>query len=197
MLTREMYWASKDPRLKELLTLNLPDGTGLPDLAARAARGAELDALGLIVDRQIMFWGWDPVLVMADRASLGLPWVPNAFQGNLERDTDMDKPFQRSIKVSLDPADYPPVEIAPVPKPSPGPVGKFIGNGIYGFNMSECRNPTTGGWLWDEGDSQKAPDGVTVYWHNGYGPLGIPAQQWETQEARAKRIADEKTAVPV
>lgn len=161
-LTDDIYKASKDPRVIALLQIT--------DVNQREAQAQSLDAAGLVIDREIDIWGWDPVKVMAIRAADGYPWVPNAFQANLQDPfnllggdhTDMSKPWPRSIKVSLDSSDYPSVAVAPPPLPATRPVGALIGNGIYAANLAACF--VNGGWLFNDGQ-QYAQDGVTYFFH--------------------------------
>lgn len=200
MLTREMYDASKDPRIRALRAMAADDIDG----RLAAAQAIDNNGTGPVVDPEIDLLGWNPPDVMQNRVGLGLTWWRNAFQpmpinplhfsGSQVSDYDPKKPWARSIKTSLDDADYPAFDQAPAPTPALGPVGKLIGNGLYAFNQAACWSGALGRYIFAEGHSEVAPDGVTVYWHLGRF-LGVPSPQWETAVARDKRIADERTAV--
>lgn len=165
-LTDDTYKASKDPRIIALAQIT--------DVASREAAAADLDAAGLVIDREIDIYQWDPVKVMALRVSLGYPWVPNAFQPNLvdplktgvvpagATATDMSKPWPRSIDVSLDSEDYKPIAAAPPPLPVIRPVGALVGNGIYGANLNACF--VNGAWLFQDGQDY-TQDGVKYVFH--------------------------------
>lgn len=188
-LTDVIYRASKDPRTNDLQKLVKSDGT--PDIEARQAAAATLDAAGLVIDREIDIWGWDPVLVMVARMTAypgSLTWGPNAFQPNLTAQTDLSKPWPRSVKYSVDATDYPAIASAPPPLPAPHPVGALIGNGVYAVNTAVCFSNVTGQWLYREGNQETAPDGVPVFWHMGFGFAGLPSPMWETAAARDSRL---------
>lgn len=104
------YWAHQPPELRERLS---------DDLIMARMRAAALAELGFIVDVPIMVWGWDPYLVMKHRKEFGYTWVPSALQpppgaapGAPVSATgvayDPNAPPPGSIKVSTNPADYPP-----------------------------------------------------------------------------------------
>lgn len=110
------YWASQPPELRARLD---------DDLQRAGLRAVQLAAKGFIVDVPIMVWGWDPYLTMKLRSDFGYTWVPSALQpppGNAPGAPisatgiayDPLKPPPGSIRVSLDPKDYPPFD---PPKP--------------------------------------------------------------------------------
>lgn len=84
----EIYWKSKAPELKELFDADATD----PSYMDRVYR---LIAKGFVIDVPIMVWQHDPEKLMALRQFYGYTTVPSAMGNPL-------------IKVSLDPADYPP-----------------------------------------------------------------------------------------
>ncbi len=88
-----LYWASKPPQLRILPCI--PPSGGPDPFSDRIAQAMALAQSGQIIDTPIMVWGWDPFLTMTLRQSFGYQSVPSAVT---------NKP----IKVSLDPADYPP-----------------------------------------------------------------------------------------
>lgn len=157
-LTDSIYWASKDPRIVALQ--QLPPASG-----ARNDAAAALDKAGLIIDRAVDVWGWDPTILMNYRKSLGYPWLPNAFQPDLvdplhtgvvpagQQPTDMSKPWARSIKVSTDAKDYPPFT-PPAPKPAyDGITTNFDpAIGVYTVNPAAVTGPD-GKWIFQEGQS--------------------------------------------
>src|SRR5712692_749484 len=122
------YWASQPSEVRSL--------PGIDDFDARIKRGAELAVKGFTIDVPIMVWGWDPYLVMKQRAEFGYVWVPSAlgppvtiapgltaFPGVVAYDPA--HPPAGSIHVSTRLEDYPPFD-PPAPPPPPAnndPVG--------------------------------------------------------------------------
>lgn len=171
MITVQDYWNSKDPRVVAL---------GDVEFDAREDVAKALDAQGLVIDRAIDIYRWDPVKVMEFRLQLGVPFVPNAFQENLVDPfktgvvpagaiaTDFSKQFFRSIKSSVDLADYPPFTVVtPAPDTTFDPVGNEIGNGTFAaISAANYAN----------GDTH-TKDGVTYVFHKVPGPFG-PSQNW-------------------
>lgn len=88
------------------------------DFEARETRAAELATKGFTIDVPIMVWQWDPYLVMKMRKDYGYTWVPAALQPNVSIAPNVSQPGTvaydpdhapaGSIKVSTDPADFPP-----------------------------------------------------------------------------------------
>ena len=153
-LTDKIYWDSKDPRIVALADIADPD--------ARVSAAVVLDKTGLVIDRQIDLWRWQPSLVMALRKADGYPWSPNAFQPNLLNpfklvsgpSTDMTQPWPRSIKVSTDAADYP--AFAPPPPPLPvsnSPIGALNGD-LYEVNIAVAQ--IAGQYLFKDGQTYTA-----------------------------------------
>ena len=174
ILTDAVYWAAKDSRIHDLQKLVTPDG--LPDQAGRQSAAAALDAAGLVIDRQIDIWGWDPVLVMNMRGAYGFAWAPNAFQPNFASGnatpTDMSKPWPRSIRTSTLASDYPPIQPpAPVAAPSDGVTWYFdAASGTYQVLAAAVTGPD-GKYIYAEGQ-QLLYAGQTVYFHVSYGIFG-------------------------
>lgn len=193
-LTSAVYFASKDPRI-----VALKDLAAAPDRLFQEAQ--KLNDAGLIIDQEIDINRWDPVLVMAGREQYGYPWVPNAFQGNLVDPlnlgvvpagsvrTDMSQPWPRSIKVSTDSTDFPPVA-PPVTTPNPphDAVLMDYGNGILAVDPSVAF--VNGKPLFNEGD-QITHEGKPIIWHWALGFAGRPSPIWETAEHRAARVKQE------
>ena len=132
----QAYWASQPPEIRAL--------PGIASQDDRVASAVHLAARGFTVDVPIMVWSWDAYLVMKLRADQGYTWVPSALQPSITIAPglgapgavpyDPANPPAGSIKVSLNPSDYPPY---PAPAPAPAtatsndPVGaQSIGN-IY------------------------------------------------------------------
>jgi hypothetical protein len=135
----KVYWLSQPPEVRAL------EVNTTPDQDIRMNRGVELAVKGFKIDVPIMLWGWDPYKVMKLRMDFGYTWVPNALQPRVGAAPgltgpgiipyDPFNPPGGSIKVSLNLADYPPVD-PPIPlPPSPaldGPVGvQSVGNLYY------------------------------------------------------------------
>lgn len=122
------YYASLDPAVAGLLSIQ--------DFSARETDAATLAAQGKVVDVPINVWGWDPYLVMKNRQAYGFTWVPSALQPNIaiapgvsQPGTvpyDPNNPPAGSIRVSTNPADFPPFNpppVVPLPTPNSDPVG--------------------------------------------------------------------------
>jgi hypothetical protein len=136
----QAYQAAQPPEIRALM--NMQDDNDA-DNQAKIARAAQLAQQGFSVDVPIMVWGWDPYLCMLYRQQYGYTWVPSALQppvtvvpglgavGNLPA-YDPNHPPAGSIRVSTNPADYPPFDPpAPVTPPAPitDPVGaQSVGN---------------------------------------------------------------------
>lgn len=177
-LTDDIYWASKDPRIAALQML--PPNSDERNSAAQA-----LDKAGLIIDRAIDIWGWDPTQVMVIRKAYGYPWAPNAFQPNFvdplhlglvpqgQQPTDMTKPWPRSIKVSTDAKDYP--AFAPPPPPQPVYDGVTYGfddkTGTYNVNPAAVTGPD-GKWIFAEGQTLLYKE-QKVTFHLSYSIMGV------------------------
>lgn len=174
-LTDDAYWASKDPKVAAVHTL---------DFAARIGAAQVLDTQGFIIDNLIDIYGWSPTLVMQARGAYGYAWVPSAFQPNLvdplgtgvvlqgQTPTDMSKPWPRSIRVSTDSKDYPSLTPSkPAPLPSDGVTWYYDSvNGVYGVVQAAVVD-SQGKWLYTEGQALLYK-GQTVYFHLAYSIMG-------------------------
>ncbi len=112
----DAYRASLPPELRDLMAMQ---ESSPADVEAKTRRAADLAQKGFTVDVPIMLWGWDPYLVMRLRQQFGYTWVPSALQppiavapglpgfGTLAPYDPLHPP-PGSIRVSLNPADYPP-----------------------------------------------------------------------------------------
>lgn len=173
-LTDPIYWASKNPQVASLQSLKTAEG--LPNIGARESLASQLESQGLIIDRQIDIWGWDPVLVMGERASHGFLWGPNATQPNapsLLDYLDLSKRWPNSIKYSLDAGDYPPFAPAVITPISTSPVGTYNG-GVYSVNLSVAQ--VHGVLLYRDGQAYTDNNGTYIF-HNQPGMFG-PMLWW-------------------
>lgn len=146
------YWKSKPPAVQALK----PNGDG----SDKSALAQDLALKGEIIDVPIMVWGWDPYIVMTLRRDLGFTWVPSALQNPVQvvpglnfpglPSYDPSNPPKGSIKVSADPADFPP--FIPPPPPAPLPDPKIL-VGIHAFGS--LYNSTQAGFA--------VPDGTVIY----------------------------------
>jgi len=134
-----VYLPSKSPEIRALFagTYGLP-GKMLED---RVARAKALSDAGDIVDPNIDADGGDPLSVMQRRAFYGYINFPDMSQGsNVDPVSGKQILYDPSysIKVSVDPVDYPPYS-------GPSPVGvlyvgQYAGNGLYNvINGAEKR----------------------------------------------------------
>ena len=116
-------------------------------LPLTASQAASLAAAGNLIDVPLMVYGWDPWSINSQRVAAGLDWVPSALQQPLNSPTGYAMPGfaagpnqtpyptippPNTIRVSTNPADYPPF-VTPVPKP-PAPtdaVGGLNFGNIY------------------------------------------------------------------
>jgi len=137
----KIYWLSQPPEVRAL------EVNTTPDQDIRMGRGIELAIKGFKIDVPIMLWGWDPYKVMKLRMDYGYTWVPSALQPPVSAAPgltgpgitpyDPANPPGGSIKVSIDPKDYPPFDPpVTVERPTvavgPGPVGmNSVGNLFY------------------------------------------------------------------
>lgn len=127
----DTYWAAQSPEVQSLRTIN--------DQATRTTHAMMLATQGFIIDDEIMILGWDPWKVMSVRQNFGFTWVPNVLQPNVEiipgitdwkhTPYDPSNPPLRSIRVSTNPADYPP--FIPPPPPPPPASGTWVGKQVW------------------------------------------------------------------
>lgn len=115
------YFLSQPPELQGLMI-------STADLVTRENAAAALAAKGFTIDVPIMVYQWNPLLVMQYRASFGYTWVPSALQPNITVAPGVTQPGAvsydplhpplGSLKVSTNPADFPPyalpVQTAPL-----------------------------------------------------------------------------------
>lgn len=153
--TDEIYFASKDPQKNALRELPPAD---------RQAAAEALSAKGFVIDKAIDIWGWDPTKIMAVRIQYGQPYTLDGITGT------------KTIKSSLDAADYPPFAPASTPPVvRVMPVGEYIGNGLYRANITACMDGQNH-MLFADGQTY-TQDGVeyifhlTKFW-------GIPSINW-------------------
>src|ERR1041385_2776639 len=105
----EAYWAHQPPEVRALR--GVPPDVGMETPGGLTDQAKALIQKGFIIDVPIMVWGWDPFKVMSLRIQYGYSSVPDAL--GVSR-----------IKVSTDPADFPPFDPpAPTPAPLTAPVG--------------------------------------------------------------------------
>lgn len=169
------YWAHEPAEVRAL--------KDIADDQARCSRAIELATKGYVIDVPIMAWGSDPYQTMRLRQSYGYTWVPSALMDpiimspglhlNTLPDYDPNRPPAGSIKVSLDPADYPPAD-PPAPAPPPQTAAPATPVGAQCFANTYYSTP---------GDT--APDGTRITEargvfakHRVLGPFG-PSQYWE------------------
>ena len=125
----QAYWASQPPEVRALPSIE--------DQGGRANRAAGLAAKGFVIDVPIMVWSWDAYLVMKLRSDFGYTWVPSALQSPVTIAPglsapgavpyDAAHPPSGSIRVSVNPTDYPPFNppaVIPSPTAANEPVGQ-------------------------------------------------------------------------
>jgi len=185
----DMYWAAQPLEvqvLKDMVKKLYTDELQYADLAVV---GEDLAKKGYKIDAEIMIYGNNPWSTMLSRQRYGYTWYPSLFQepirmtpGNSAPSVpsyDPLNPPPGSIKITLDPADYPsvvpPVIQPPTPmtaKPNfsipPTPSGtyytiagdtsgdgtKYEGRGELGEPVLKFRKVVKygpfGGWAWWE-----------------------------------------------
>ncbi len=120
----DAYWKHQPPPVRALRD------PGQRTDAAQLQLATDLMAQGYIIDGPIMLWGWGPYNVMFLRRMYGFASVPA-----LNEDPTGLKTGAGSIKVSLDPADYPPIDPPPAPPDHPALGGSYVGStwgaGVY------------------------------------------------------------------
>ncbi len=114
------YWASKTPEVAVLASMETFS-------AERTAKAIELAKAGAKIDMEVDAWGSQPWYAMKNRKMYGYTWVPSILQPPVPVAPglyfpgvpayDPANPPVGSIKVSVDPKDYPPavVEVTPPP----------------------------------------------------------------------------------
>jgi hypothetical protein len=155
-----VYWAHQPPAIQALAQIQ--------DFTQRSTQAMTLATQGYTIDVPIMVWGWDPYLVMSQRIAYGYTWVPSALMGPITLAPgvsqpgaaayDPNNPASGSIKVSLNPADYPPYNPPPVPVvpvPATSLVGVTLGSGFW----QAIGNMLPNGTSLANGQSYADPDG--------------------------------------
>jgi len=164
------YWASQPEPVATLQSISDP--------AARQAAAATLAAQGYVIDVPIDAWSWDPYQVMTLRQQYGYTWVPSALQPPVAIAPGLGQPGvlpydplnppKGSIKVSTNPADFPPIHPPVVAAPlSTVLVGaQSLGN-LY-LNVVGDTSPDGSIYTDSRGTFTKhvvaTPFGNTVYW---------------------------------
>jgi hypothetical protein len=62
------YWASQPPQVQALRNNHNFD------------LAAQLASQGFAIDNAVMVWGWDPYIIMQQRAAEGLTWIPVNYE---------------------------------------------------------------------------------------------------------------------
>lgn len=143
----ERYWAAQHPDVRALRNADAKD---------RQELAISLATRGFVIDTPIMVWGWDPEMTMRLRKEYGYTWVPSALQPPVTLAPGLWFPGMPSydernippgaVKVSVDPADYPPYE---PPRPDPrgqsyNPVGIATGFAFEGLPVHYSAAPLFG-----------------------------------------------------
>jgi len=107
----EAYRQSQPKLIRDAMALND---------ASRGPRFRELAARGYVIDEAIMVGRWDPYDTMLERVNGGFTWIPSGLQANIVIMPGLDFPGQASydaanpppgsLKVSIDPKDFPAAE---------------------------------------------------------------------------------------
>lgn len=114
----EIYWRAQHPDKRALRQMTSPE-----EKDRRENVAAELAVRGIPIDRVIDVFGCSPHTTMTIRDSYGLKWTPSLFQDpeaiffNDAYRLGQGPMPEGAIKVSLDPADYPPYPDPEPPKP--------------------------------------------------------------------------------
>lgn len=148
------FVASQSPAARAVLAM--PVGSSA-QLIARESAALALAKQGYPVEGKIFGWGFDPFLTFQNYQQAGYTWVPNVLQAPPLPPGltfpgvpayDPNNAPAGSIKVDLNPADYPPYAQPSTPAPPPAPA-YYIGPLIPGS--------TTEYYTYDA-----QPDGFTV-----------------------------------
>ena len=176
MITAARYWLHQPAAVRALRNMDTTT-------ADRGMLAVELANQGHIIDVPIMVFGWDPQTVMGIRIADGMTWVPSALQPNIGFQVPggpTNPPFVPydpntrplgSIKVSDDPADYPPFDppLPPPPAPSTNIVGAKLFGNVYGTGpgaMKDSKTPAV-----TDGE-QVQQGGIEFTAHVGFGMMG-------------------------
>lgn len=147
------YWAAQPPEVRALAAM---PRTSEEEIRARIDAADDLARKGFIIDADIHGYGYDPYTNMVRMRDHGYTWYPARFQtpnydqapgvsmpsgvvGWPNRPYNPHAPMPGSIKVSLDPADYPPFDSAPAPPPPvpQGVPGAFTGPKTRGLLVGD------------------------------------------------------------
>lgn len=130
----DVYWAHQPPEVQALRAM---------DYSQLYNRALQLAIEGFTIDVPIMMWRWDPLLVMQMRQGYGYTWVPSALMAPVQMAPgltmpgatpyDPNNPPPGAIRVSTDPADYPPFAPPPPPPGPPVPPTDVIGAPVIGM----------------------------------------------------------------
>lgn len=166
------YWAAQAPEVRALVSVD--------DAEDRVLQATLLATQGFVVDGEIHAYGWRPCWVMKRRAMYGYTWYPSLLQdppqiapgleqGNTPK-YDPARPPAGSIKVSIDPADYPPFD---QPAPTTGAtkpkvlVGEHIAGAVY-MSVTGDDSPDGTKYSDERGTfvkrSVRNPFGRSVFW---------------------------------
>ncbi len=99
-MTPDIYWSAQPDIVRTTMQPLMGSADAWP-------AAINLSMRGYTIDKAIMVYGWNPVLVMAERKADGFAFVQSIAA----------EPLPGHIKVSLDAADYPPAH-PPVPAPN-------------------------------------------------------------------------------
>lgn len=177
-----IYWDSKHPDVRKLRELKPgPDQDDIDLLPARTAMAFDLVAQGHVVDALIDVHFAPivgaPWIIMQQRIAQGYTWVPSVGTPNIVMAPGISgpqapaydplRPPPRSIRVSLDPKDFPafaPVAVAP-PVDVASPVGGEIlpGGGRY-HSTSADKHGIGATWQGFIKRGVQTPFGLSVWW---------------------------------
>lgn len=156
-----VYWASQPPAIQAAFGPStapsrwLQPGVVHPAVTSAQAAGNALLAqavalaqAGYTVDPQIDLWGWDPYTTQLGRVQGGYTWVPSLLQPGVKIAPGLNEPGfvpynpsappAGSIKVSINPADYPAWPVPPPPLVvARSPVGPLLTGNTFLANMPE------------------------------------------------------------
>lgn len=149
-------------------------------------RAKALAMKGFIIDAPIMIWGEGPWRAMTIRQSYGFTWVPSMLQPPIEMAPGIQVPGQipydpanppaGSIKVSTDPADFPPWPVPVVAAPPSTPAAQILGKQIVGtsnwFYVGPAAQTWPDGKLWTDPSTRNSyslhvvqvPFGASKWW---------------------------------
>lgn len=135
MITEDQYWNAQPPAVRALRNMSTTD-------TSRGILAAQLANQGFTIDVPIMVNGWGANIIMTVRQDDGMTWVPKLGMPDVSssitgaavpnppyKPYDPLHPPAGSIKVSIDPADYPAFDPPPAvnpPAPSTHMVGAYM-----------------------------------------------------------------------